>query len=61
MAGNPCAEKDDFLTFVAAFLLQITYYQYKLIPDEERIIGLEEHRYSFNKNVLFFFNKPNKY
>ncbi|KAF2879918.1 hypothetical protein ILUMI_26247 [Ignelater luminosus] len=40
MAGNPCAEDEDFLTFVATFLPQIIYYQYRLVPTEERETGL---------------------
>lgn len=49
LAGNPCAENEDFRTFIAAFLPQIIYYEYKMLTDDERKVGMEIYRY---KNML---------
>ncbi|XP_017780302.1 PREDICTED: dynein regulatory complex subunit 3-like [Nicrophorus vespilloides] len=39
MAGNPCALEDNFRTFVAIFLPNIVYYEYKLVEPNEREEG----------------------
>ncbi|XP_044269077.1 dynein regulatory complex subunit 3-like isoform X2 [Tribolium madens] len=41
LVGNPCAEDEDFRLFIAAFLPQLVYYEYKLIYDSERELGQE--------------------
>ncbi|XP_065160328.1 dynein regulatory complex subunit 3-like [Atheta coriaria] len=39
MAGNPVTEEEDFRVYIATFLPQILYYEYKLIDSTERIGG----------------------
>lgn len=39
MAGNPCTNEDNFRKYVAAFLPQLVYYEYRRIEDEERTKG----------------------
>lgn len=41
MAGNPCAEHEDFRIYVAVMLPQVAYYEYRLLMDMERELGLE--------------------
>ncbi|KAB0796008.1 hypothetical protein PPYR_10069 [Photinus pyralis] len=41
MAGNPCADSEDFLIFVSGFLPQVTYYQYAIILESDRELGLQ--------------------
>nr|XP_023015582.1 dynein regulatory complex subunit 3-like [Leptinotarsa decemlineata] len=40
MAHNPCAEQKNFRIYVAAFLPQLVYYEYKRIEETEREEGL---------------------
>lgn len=44
MAGNPCAEDDDFRTYIATFLPQLRYYEYKMVQEFERELGREKFR-----------------
>lgn len=44
MAGNPCAEANDFRIYVAVMLPNVTYYEYKLLMGPERELGLEKFR-----------------
>lgn len=39
MADNPCTENADFRSYVAAFLPQLIYYEYKGIDEDERNEG----------------------
>lgn len=39
MAGNPCAEKTEFRIYIAAYIPQLVYYEYKLITSEEGIVA----------------------
>ncbi|XP_975201.2 dynein regulatory complex subunit 3 isoform X1 [Tribolium castaneum] len=41
LVGNPCAEDEDFRLFIAVFLPQLVYYEYKLIYESERELGHE--------------------
>lgn len=45
LAGNPCAEHEDFRTYVAVMLPHVSYYEYKMITDEEKERGLEMFRF----------------
>lgn len=45
MAGNPCAENEDFRFYVAALLPQVYYYEYRMVVDMEREMGFEMFRY----------------
>jgi hypothetical protein len=44
MVGNPCAETEDFRLFIATFLPQLVYYEYRLIYEMERELGEETFR-----------------
>lgn len=44
MAGNPCADDDYFRAYIATFLPQIRYYEYKMVQDYEREMGNEKFR-----------------
>lgn len=39
MAGNPCTKDEDFRIYVAAFLPQLVYYEYRRIGEDERMEG----------------------
>lgn len=39
MADNPCTKDENFRIYVAAFLPQLVYYEYRRIEDEERTEG----------------------
>ncbi|KAL3285156.1 hypothetical protein HHI36_019277 [Cryptolaemus montrouzieri] len=41
MAENPCAYEENFRLYVAAFLPQLVYYEYRIIHDLEREVGME--------------------
>lgn len=41
MAENKCSDEPDFRYFLALFLPQVTYYEYKRISEDERNTGLE--------------------
>lgn len=39
MAGNPCTKDENFRRYVAAFLPQLVYYEYRRIGEDERMEG----------------------
>nr|CAD7397423.1 unnamed protein product [Timema poppensis] len=49
MAGNPCAEKLNFRSYVCAFLPNLTYYEYKMITLTERNDACQEYSSSLEK------------
>ncbi|KAK9877925.1 hypothetical protein WA026_020148 [Henosepilachna vigintioctopunctata] len=44
MAENPCSYEDNFRLYIAAFLPQLVYYEYRLIYELEREVGVETFR-----------------
>lgn len=47
MAGNPCADDNsDFRIFIAGFLPQLIYYEYKFVDDTEKQLGIDKFRYN---------------
>lgn len=44
LAGNPCAENEDFRIYVAVMLPNVRYYEYRLLTEVERELGLETFR-----------------
>ncbi|OAD51971.1 Leucine-rich repeat-containing protein 48 [Eufriesea mexicana] len=43
MSGNPCTKEEGYLDYVFAFIPQLIYYEYKMIPKEQRKDALEKH------------------
>lgn len=52
LAGNPCAEHDDFRIYVAVILPHVSYYEYKMVTDAEKEMGFETFRFKF----VFFYS-----
>ncbi|XP_076635500.1 dynein regulatory complex subunit 3 isoform X2 [Colletes latitarsis] len=48
MEGNPCTKENGYLDYVFAFIPQLTYYQYKIITNEERKTAIEKHYRALN-------------
>ncbi|XP_043261602.1 dynein regulatory complex subunit 3-like [Colletes gigas] len=48
MNGNPCTKENGYLDYVFAFIPQLTYYQYKIITNEERKTAIEKHYRALN-------------
>ncbi|XP_069691583.1 dynein regulatory complex subunit 3-like [Periplaneta americana] len=45
MAGNPCeTQEGDFREYICAFLPKLTYYEYRIITDLERVAAKTNHR-----------------
>ena len=44
LAGNPVADSPQYKTYIGAFLPQLIYLDYRLIPDEWHRRGLQAHR-----------------
>nr|CAD7437499.1 unnamed protein product [Timema bartmani] len=53
MAGNPCAEKLNFRSYVCAFLPNLTYYEYKMITLTERNDACQEYRCYSDCSLIF--------
>ncbi|ENN76938.1 hypothetical protein D910_07071, partial [Dendroctonus ponderosae] len=49
MAGNPCAEEQDYRLYVAAFLPTLVYYEYKRIDEDERKQGIDRFEETLGK------------
>ncbi|XP_014483563.1 PREDICTED: leucine-rich repeat-containing protein 48-like [Dinoponera quadriceps] len=43
MCENPCAEIDGYTDYVFAFIPQLLYYQYRMIPEDARQSAIEKH------------------
>lgn len=54
MAGNPCAEEENFRLYVAVMLPHVFYYEYKMLMETERELGLELFWYVFAEHSAGF-------
>ncbi|KAK9310253.1 hypothetical protein QLX08_000282 [Tetragonisca angustula] len=48
ISGNPCTKEDGYLDYVFAFIPQLTYYEYKMITNEQRKNAREKHYRTLN-------------
>lgn len=51
MAENPCSYEENFRLYVAAFLPQLVYYEYRFIQELEREVGMETFSEEYNQIV----------
>ena len=51
MTGNPCTEDPNYKCFLYAFVPQLIYYGYKLIPEQEKKDATLKYKYVF----LYFY------
>ncbi|XP_044753735.1 dynein regulatory complex subunit 3-like [Coccinella septempunctata] len=51
MAENPCAYEENFRLYIAAFLPQLVYYEYRFIYELEREVGMETFSDEYNQIV----------